>query len=52
MPKPKLKALPSLAERLRKAGIRHFDELIHDQKKDWLIKNFPPPGVRINIPSM
>ncbi|MBU2578457.1 hypothetical protein KKA69_06590, partial [Patescibacteria group bacterium] len=33
---------PSLAERLRKAGIRHFDELIHDQKKDWLIKNFPP----------
>jgi len=32
---------PSLAERLRKAGIRHYDELIHDQPKDWLIKNFP-----------
>lgn len=35
---------PSLAERLRKAGIRHYDELIHDQKKDWLIKNFKAEG--------
>ena len=26
---------PSLAERLRKAGIRHYDELIHDQPKEW-----------------
>jgi len=30
----------SLEERLRKAGIRHFDELIHDQPKEWLIENF------------
>ena len=35
---------PSLAERLRKAGIRHYDELIHDQAKDWLIKNFKAEG--------
>ena len=35
MPKPK-----SLRDRLRKAGIRHYDELIHDQPKEWLIKNF------------
>ncbi|MDA3793055.1 MAG: hypothetical protein PF545_05320 [Elusimicrobia bacterium] len=26
--------------RLRKARIRHFDKLIHDQSKEWLIKNF------------
>ena len=32
--------LPSLDERLRKAGIRHFDELIHDQKKKWLVRRF------------
>jgi len=30
----------SLRDRLRKAGIRHYDELIHDQSKEWLIKNF------------
>jgi hypothetical protein len=30
----------SLRDRLRKAGIRHYDELIHDQTKEWLIKNF------------
>ncbi len=30
----------SLKDRLRKAGIRHYDELIHDQTKEWLIKNF------------
>jgi len=35
---------PSLSERLRKAGIRHYDVLIHDQDKDWLIKNFKPDG--------
>jgi len=34
----------SLAERLRKAGIRHYNELIHDQKKDWLVKNFKAEG--------
>lgn len=31
-----------LRERLRQAGIRHFAELIHDQDKDWLLKNFKP----------
>lgn len=30
----------TLRDRLRKAGIRHFDELIHDQTKEWLIQNF------------
>ena len=35
MPKP-----GSHRDRLRKAGIRHYDELIHDQPKVWLIKNF------------
>lgn len=25
---------------LRKVGIRHFDKLIHEQSKDWLIENF------------
>ena len=30
----------SLRARLRKAGIRSFDVLIHDQPKEWLIKNF------------
>jgi len=30
----------NLEERLRKAGIRHYDVLIHDQPKEWLIKNF------------
>jgi len=34
----------SLGERLRKAGIHHYDELIHDQDKDWLIKNFKAEG--------
>jgi len=27
-------------DHLRKAGIRHYDLLIHDQPKEWLIKNF------------
>ena len=30
----------SLRDRLRKAGIRHYDELIHDQTKEWLVRNF------------
>jgi len=30
----------SLRARLRKANVRHFDKLIHDQPKEWLIKNF------------
>ena len=35
---------PSLAERLRKAGIHHYDVLIHDQPKEWLLKNFKAEG--------
>ena len=35
MPKPGF-----LRARLRKAGIRHYDKLIHDQPKEWLIENF------------
>lgn len=31
-------------DRLKKAGIRHFDELIHDQTKAWLVKNFGEAG--------
>ena len=27
----------SIGERLKKAGIRHFDELIHDQPKEWAL---------------
>jgi len=30
----------SLDDRLKAAGIRHFDVLIHDQSREWLIKNF------------
>jgi len=30
----------SLRDRLRKAGIRHYDELIHDQTEEWLVQNF------------
>jgi len=30
----------SLRYRLRKAGIHSYDVLIHDQSKEWLIKNF------------
>ena len=26
--------------KLQEMGIRHFDEIIHDQSKDWLLKNF------------
>ena len=29
-----------LLRRLRDIGIRHYDKLIHDQPKEWLIKNF------------
>ena len=35
MPKPH-----SLNDRLRHAGIRHFDELIHDQPREWLLAKF------------
>ena len=40
----------SLGDRLRKAGIHHYDELIHDQDKDWLIKNFKAEGVDPKYP--
>ena len=40
----------SLGERLRKAGIRHYDDLIHDQKKDWLVKNFKAEGAAPTYP--
>ena len=30
----------TIQEKLEKAGIRHFDVLIHDQPKGWLIENF------------
>lgn len=41
-PEPLIKLDPKLPlkEKLRKLGIRHFDELIHDQPKEWLIENF------------
>ncbi len=29
-----------IEERLRQLGIRHYDETIHEQSKEWLIKNF------------
>jgi hypothetical protein len=34
------KRTSSLRVQLRKAGIRHYDELIHNQPQEWLIKNF------------
>ncbi|MBA7495214.1 hypothetical protein ES702_05794 [subsurface metagenome] len=37
---PSKKSTSSLEERLRKAGIKHFRVLIHDQSKEWLIRNF------------
>jgi hypothetical protein len=40
----------SLGERLRKAGIRHYDDLIHDQPKEWLIKNFKAEGASPKYP--
>jgi len=30
------------SERLKKAGVRHFDEIISEQLKPWLVLNFPP----------
>jgi len=41
-PEPTIKLDPNLPqkEKLRKLSIYHFDELIHDQPKEWLLKNF------------
>jgi len=35
-----LKYSSKFTSRLKQLGIRHFDELIHDQPKAWLIDNF------------
>jgi hypothetical protein len=40
----------SLGARLREAKIRHYDDLIHDQSKDWLISNFKAEGVAPEYP--
>jgi len=41
-PEPTIKLDPKLPqkEKLRKLNIWHFDELIHNQPKEWLLKNF------------
>jgi hypothetical protein len=36
---------PVHAARLKDGGLRHFDELIHDQSKEWLIENFKSGAV-------
>ena len=37
--------------RLRKAGVRHFDKLIHDQDREWLVENFSggAPKYPVNV---
>ena len=35
-----IRSTADIRSRLRQAGIQHFDELIHDQNRDWLIKHF------------
>ena len=40
----------SLGDRLRKAGIRHYDEQIHEQDEDWLVKNFKAEGATPSYP--
>jgi len=35
-----LKYTEKFISKLKKLGIRHFDKLIHEQSKDWLIENF------------
>lgn len=35
-----LKYTGAFINRLKKLGIRHFDKLIHDQPKEWLLENF------------
>lgn len=34
-----------LTFKLKSGGLRHFDELIHDQSKEWLIENFKSGAV-------
>lgn len=48
MPKPQP---GTLRYKLRQAGIRHYDELIHDQPKEWLIENFKvgATGYPVNV---
>ena len=40
--------------RLRKAGVRHFDKLIHDQDRAWLVENFGEgaPKYPVNVAKM
>ena len=40
----------SLGARLRQAKIRHYDDLIHDQSKDWLVRNFKAEGAAPEYP--
>ncbi len=37
--------------RLRKAGVRHFDKLIHEQDRAWLVENFAEgaPKYPVNV---
>lgn len=35
--------------KLKQIGIRHFDELIHDQSREWLIKNFKQGAQKYKI---
>jgi len=39
---------------LRKAGVRHFDKLIHDQDRAWLVENFGEgaPKYPVNVAKM
>ena len=41
-------------KKIKALGIRHFDELIHDQPKEWLIKNFSEGSrtYQINVTSL
>jgi len=50
-PEPPIKLDPKLPlkEKLRKLSIRHFDELIHDQPKEWLLKNFSQGATKYPI---
>ena len=40
MSKKRAELEPKKTRRLRKHGVRHYDELIHDQDRAWLVENF------------
>ena len=50
-PEAPIKLDPKLPqkEKLRKLRIWHFDELIHDQPKEWLLKNFSQGATKYPI---